>query len=100
MRRDRMATLLERHGFRVYRPSGAYYVMTDISGFGGGDDVQFARELVMSAGVAAVPGSSFYREPVRGRTKLRFCFSYRDESLSEADRGLEEWAARRTGRTG
>ena len=100
MRRDRMATLLERHGFRVYRPSGAYYVMTDISGFGGEDDVQFARELVTSAGVAAVPGSSFYREPVRGRTKLRFCFSKRDETLSEADRRLEEWAARRTGRTG
>jgi aminotransferase len=94
-----MATLLERHGFRVYRPLGAYYVMTDIAGFGEGDDVQFARELVTSAGVAAVPGSSFYSEPGRGRTKLRFCFSKRDETLSEADRRLELWAARRSGRT-
>ena len=39
-------------------------------------------------GVAAVPGSSFYRDAARGRTKLRFCFSKRDETMIEADRRL------------
>ena len=44
-----------------YEPDGAYYVMTDISAFGFPDDVEFARYLVKDVGVAAVPGSSFYR---------------------------------------
>ena len=95
-----MIAILERHGFRVFRPSGAYYVMTDIAGFGAPDDVRFARELVTAAGVAAVPGSSFYRDPVLGRTKLRFCFSKRDETLAEADRRLEGWTSRRVSRIG
>ncbi len=62
--------------------------MTDISAFGFDDDVQFARYLVKDVGVAAVPGSSFYRSPAAGRTKLRFCFCKRDETLAEADRRL------------
>ena len=43
-------------------------------------------------GVAAVPGSSFYRDAARGRTKLRFCFSKRDETMPEADRRLAKLA--------
>ena len=46
---------------RCYKPSGAYYIMTDISAFGFADDVEFARYLVKDVGVAAVPGSSFYK---------------------------------------
>ena len=45
---------------------GAYYVMTDIAAFGFEDDVAFARHLVEEIGVAAVPGSSFYRDPRAG----------------------------------
>ena len=56
--------------------------------FGVDDDVQFARHLVKDVGVAAVPGSSFYRNPAAGRTKLRFCFCKKDETLIEADRRL------------
>jgi aminotransferase len=80
--------MLERHGFTCYKPSGAYYIMTDISSFGFDDDVAFARHLVEQVGVAAVPGSSFYRDTARGRTKLRFCFSKRDETMAEADRRM------------
>ena len=67
-------------------PDGAG--MTDISAFGFPNDVEFAKHLVERVGVAAVPGSSFYRDATRGRTKLRFCFSKRDETLIEADRRL------------
>ena len=84
-RRDLMLEILERHGFRPFRPHGAYYVMTDISPFGFPDDVAFARDLVERVGVATVPGSSFYHDPALGRTKLRFCFSKRDETIREAD---------------
>jgi aminotransferase len=59
--------------------------MTDIGAFGFADDVEFARYLVKDVGVAAVPGSSFYKTPGTGRTKLRFCFCKRDETLAEAD---------------
>src|ERR1700734_2110632 len=61
-RRDFLLERLERAGFRCYRPSGAYYIMTDISGFGMGDDVSFVRRLVKNPGVAAVPGSSFFSD--------------------------------------
>jgi aspartate/methionine/tyrosine aminotransferase len=87
-RRDRVLAMLERTGFRCYRPAGAYYIMTDISAFGFDDDVEFTKYLVQAIGVAAVPGSSFYRESSRGRTQLRFCFCKRDETLDEAERRL------------
>src|SRR5262249_60129207 len=73
-RRDVLVDILERHRFTCYKPYGAYYIMTDIGVFGFADDVEFARYLVKDVGVAAVPGSSFYRTPGVGKTKLRFCF--------------------------
>jgi aminotransferase len=87
-RRDMLLEILGRRRFRCFTPRGAYYIMTDISGFGFPDDVKFARYLVTEVGVAAVPGSSFYREAAAGRTKLRFCFCKREETLAEADRRL------------
>jgi len=87
-RRDRLVEILERHGFTCYEPGGAYYVMTDIRTFGFSSDVEFARYLVKEIGVAAVPGSSFYRDAAGGTTKLRFCFCKCDETLAEADKRL------------
>jgi aminotransferase len=89
-RRDMLLDILERHHFTCYKPFGAYYIMTDISSFGFTDDVEFARYLVKSVGVAAVPGSSFYKDAGKGRSKLRFCFCKRDETLVEADQRLEK----------
>ena len=91
-RRDMLVEILTRHRFRCFVPDGAYYVMTDISAFGFPDDVEFAKHLVAHVGVAAVPGSSFYRDGARGRTKLRFCFSKRDETMIEADRRMAKLA--------
>jgi aminotransferase len=89
-RRDVLLEVLERHHFTVYKPLGAYYIMTDVGGFGFADDVEFARYLVKDVGVAAVPGSSFYKNSANGRTKLRFCFCKKDETLAEADRRLQK----------
>jgi aminotransferase len=88
IRRDRLMGILKEAGFVCYEPRGAYYIMTDIAAFGFPDDVAFARHLVTEVGVGAVPGSSFYREPASGRTKLRFCFCKKDETLSEAEKRL------------
>ena len=73
-RRDTIMPALEAAGFRVWRPNGAYYVMTDIAALTDEDDVTFARRLIIDPGIAAVPGSSFYAHPDLGRTKLRFAF--------------------------
>jgi aspartate/methionine/tyrosine aminotransferase len=77
---------LKKAGFSCQLPEGAYYIFTDIAEFGM-SDVESARKLVETAGVAAVPGSSFYHEG--GETKLRFTFSKKDETLHEACRRLE-----------
>jgi aminotransferase len=87
-RRDRLLDILRPAGFECYTPRGAYYIMTDIAAFGFPDDVAFARHLVTEIGVAAVPGSSFYREAASGRTKLRFCFCKKDETLAAAEERL------------
>src|SRR5262245_53161915 len=97
-RRDMLLDILNRHNFTCYTPHGAYYIMTDIGDFGFPDDVEFARYLVKEIGVAAVPGSSFYRNAAMGRTKLRFCFCKRDETLIEADKRLVKLAVRSTAR--
>lgn len=89
-RRDRMLESLGGAGFICFKPLGAYYIMTDISGFGFNDDVEFARHLVREIGVAVVPGSSFYRDPRLGRAQARFCFSKQDATLDEAARRLQK----------
>ena len=88
VRRDRLMGILRNAGFVCYEPRGAYYIMTDIGRFGFPDDVAFARHLVTEIGVAAVPGSSFYGDPATGRTKLRFCFCKKDETLAAAETRL------------
>jgi aminotransferase len=87
-KRERLMGILEQAGFVCYEPKGAYYIMTDISGFGFPDDVTFARYLVTEIGVASVPGSSFYRDPASGKNKVRFCFCKKEETLKAAEERL------------
>jgi len=87
-RRDTMLGLLSASGFRCFTPYGAYYVMTDVSAFGFPDDVAFVRHMILSAGVAAVPGSSFFSKPEDGANYVRFCFCKKDETLEEAKNRL------------
>src|ERR1700733_2614104 len=88
-RRDFLLQRLEQAGFRCYRAHGAYYIMTDISEFGFADDLSFVRHLIENAGVAAVPGSSFFADSEisnsnPGATLIRFCFCKKYETLDEA----------------
>jgi len=78
---------LRNAGFSCQLPEGAYYIFTDIAGFGM-TDTEFARFLIGKIGVAAVPGSSFYHEG--GETKLRFTFSKKDGTLTDACQRLEK----------
>jgi len=83
-RRDLLLGILEEAGFRCFRPDGAYYIMTDISDFGFTDDYAFIRHMIEQAGVAAVPGSSFFADSNAGNTLIRFCFCKKYETLEEA----------------
>ncbi len=88
-RRDMLLPVLEDVGFKVFRPDGAYYVMTDISAFGFENDIEFTRHLVREVGVACVPGSSFYSRPELGARQVRFCFCKKDETLEAAAERLQ-----------
>ena len=68
-------------------PQGAYYVMMDIREFGYTDDLTFCEDLAREVGVGAVPGSSFFREPVNHL--IRMHFAKNDETLNEALNRLE-----------
>ena len=85
---------LEALGCVCYRPAGAYYIMTDVTGFGFADDVEFSRYLTSEVGVAVVPGSSFYHDPALGRTKVRFTFCKQLDTLEEAARRLQAGTVR------
>ena len=73
-------------------PQGAYYVLLDISEFGYESDLEFCEDLASKVGVGAVPGSSFFREPVNHL--IRFHFAKRDETLLDALNRLEQLRAK------
>ena len=71
-------------------PEGAYYVLLDISEYGYESDLQFCKNLAREVGVGAVPGSSFFREPVNHLIRLHFAKN--DDTLNEALNRLERMA--------
>jgi aspartate/methionine/tyrosine aminotransferase len=96
-KRARLLKILTASGFKVYKPRGAYYIMTDISAFPDPDskrfpaatrDVRFAKYLVEEIGVASVPGSSFYNDANDGATQVRFTFCKKEETLAAAEQRL------------
>ncbi len=94
-KRERLLKILTAAHFTVYKPRGAYYIMTDISGFtfphddprfaAPTRDAAFAKYLVQEIGVACVPGSSFYNNSQDGATQVRFTFCKKEETLAAAE---------------
>jgi aminotransferase len=85
-KRDLFLGYLRRAGLTFSEPEGAYYVMVDISEFGCPSDLAFCEWLTAEVGVAAVPGSSFFREPENRYIRLHF--AKREETLSAAGERL------------
>ena len=85
-RRNLFLSFLDRTGLDYSEPQGAYYVLVDISPSGFSDDTEFCYWLAKEVGVAAVPGSSFFKEPVKHL--IRFNFAKRDETLIRAGERL------------
>jgi aspartate/methionine/tyrosine aminotransferase len=95
IKRERLLKILTAAGFIVFKPRGAYYIMTDISRFdfphedprfaAPSRDVAFAKYLVQEIGVACVPGSSFYNDAQDGASQVRFTFCKKEETLAAAE---------------
>lgn len=86
-KRDLFCQGLDSIGLEHNVPQSAYYVMMDISEFGYDSDLDFCEDLASKVGVGAVPGSSFFREPVNHL--IRFHFAKRDETLNAALENLK-----------
>jgi L-glutamine---4-(methylsulfanyl)-2-oxobutanoate aminotransferase len=85
-KRELFLGYLRRAGLQFSEPEGAYYVLVDISEFGVQSDTEFCEWLISTIGVAAVPGSSFFKEPVHNY--IRFHFAKREETLIAAGERL------------
>ncbi len=81
-KRDLFIKGLDDIGIKHTVSQGAYYVMLDISEFGFESDLEFCDALARDVGVGAVPGSSFFREPVNNLIRLHF--AKKDETLYAA----------------
>jgi aminotransferase len=66
---------LEQAGLSFTPPQGAYFVLVDISPFGYRSDTEFCHWMAKEIGVAGVPGSSFFHEPVNHLIRLNFAKS-------------------------
>ena len=85
-KRDFFLNGLDQLGLKYTAPQGAYYVMVDISEFGAPNDVEFCEWMASEVGVAAVPGSSFFRDEVHHL--VRFHFAKNKETLAQALKAL------------
>ena len=81
-KRDLFLNGLKNIGLLFTEPRGAYYVLVDISEFGYSNDLEFCERMAKEVGVAAVPGSSFFKENIKNF--IRFHFAKKDETLFSA----------------
>ena len=88
---------LDRIGLKHNVPQGTYFVMIDISDFlalpqfEGYNDLEFCEWMIRNIGVAAVPGSSFFREDVNNLIRLHF--AREASTIDEAINRLSKLAA-------
>jgi aminotransferase len=86
-KREILCGALQAAGLTPFVPRGAYYVLADITRLGASTAKGAAMLLLERTGIASVPGTSFYVDPV-GETLTRFCFAKDDDVLEEAARRL------------
>ena len=87
-KRELFLAYLDEAGLSYTEPQGAYYVMVDCTAYGVKNDRDFCRWMAEEVGVAAVPGSSFFHEPVNHLIRLHFSRS--EEILSEIGKRLKK----------
>ncbi|MGO1975455.1 MAG: pyridoxal phosphate-dependent aminotransferase [Propionibacteriaceae bacterium] len=86
--RDQLAAGLREAGLEVHPSEGTYFLTVDIASIGERDGLEFCRGLPDRVGVAAVPSQTFYADPAKAPTLVRFAFSKRPEVIAEGARRL------------
>ena len=89
-KREYFCNGLDKLGIKYYKPQGTYFIMVDIQEFldlpqfKGYSDLEFCEWMIRNIGLAAVPGSSFFREEVNNLIRLHFARekSTLDEALA------------------
>lgn len=82
-KRDLFCAALRDAGLNPSIPTGAYYVMTDVSAVAGSNDFEKAMAILERTGIASVPGRAFYHDDA-GKNMVRFCYSKPLEVLEAA----------------
>ncbi|HLT18830.1 MAG TPA: methionine aminotransferase [Thermomicrobiales bacterium] len=92
-RRDRLMAILGDAGLPPLPVQGSYFIMSDITGLGFANDVEFCRHLVTEVGVAAIPPSAFYLDPASAPLLARFCFAKQASTMEAAAERLQRLRA-------
>jgi aminotransferase len=87
-KRDMTVEACREAGFVPYVPQGSYYFLMDFGALGFADDQEAARVMLERAGVAVIPGASFYADPKDGRHQVRLCYAKKMPDLEEACRRI------------
>ncbi len=94
-KRDVIVKGLKSVGFEFVEPEGAYYIFADFGGLSRKDDREFSHAMTTDCGVAVVPGSSFYMEGKRGRSRVRFSYSKKLSTLDLAVSKMKDYFSRK-----
>jgi len=89
--RDKAVSLLEKGGFRFFKPQGGYYLWIDIREFGL-PSLEFCKTLVEESKVALAPGDAF-GETGEGFARLSIC--RKREDVEEGVKRLVEFRRKR-----
>jgi aspartate/methionine/tyrosine aminotransferase len=91
VRRDFLVSVLRDVGFEVSTPAGTYFALCDFTKLFDGDDREFARHLIETVGVAAIPPSAFYTKGKdEGRKLIRFAYCKEMSTLEAAAERLRK----------
>ena len=83
-KRDFFIEQMKDTGFQFLPCEGSYFILADYGELSDLDDMQFAERLTIDGGVATIPLSPFYSNPIKDQQVVRFCFAKTDETLSKA----------------
>jgi len=88
-KRNLVCATLSQIGLTPSVPSGAYYVLADISKLSCADSREGAMQILRKTGVASVPGTSFFADATE-RNYVRFCFGKTTHDLDRACKALQK----------
>jgi methionine aminotransferase len=88
-KRDYFLDAMKGSKFKPLPSYGSYFQLYSYEGLSGENEKQLAIRLIKEYGVASIPVSAFYQQPIENKV-LRFCFAKKEETLKEAAKRLSD----------